>query len=115
MIEYLPRRSLELAKITKGIAEKRLADVPEEKRFWCSDGTVWKNLWELEIALRQMSEETFCHHSSETKSDFSNWVRDVIGDEKLASDLKRSTTLAQAAKSVSNRLAWLKNKMAPDT
>jgi len=37
-----------------------------------------------------MNEETFGYHSNETKSDFSNWVKDVIGDEKLAADLKRA-------------------------
>jgi len=55
-----------------------------------------------------MSEETFRYHSSEIKSDFRNWIYDVIGDEKLSSDLGKSTTQAQAATSyVGNRVAWL--------
>ena len=56
-------------------------------------------------------EETFRHHSSESRNDFSNWVRDVIGDEKLSRDLLKSTTQAQAAKSIDDRVAWLKSKI----
>ncbi len=55
-------------------------------------------------------DETFSYHSNETKTDFSNWVRDVIGDEKLSRNLLKSTTRAQAAKSVANRVAWLKTR-----
>lgn len=100
-----------MVKITKTIAEERLADVPKEKRFWCSDRRVLKNLPELETALKEMSEETFRYHSNETKNDFSNWVRDVIGDEKLSRDLQKSTTRAEAAKSVADRVTWLKSKI----
>ena len=99
-----------MVRITKTVAEKLLADVPREKRFWCSDGRALRNLPELETVLKGMSEETFRYHSKETKSDFSNWVHDVIGDEKLARDLRKSTTQTQAAKSVADRIAWLKGK-----
>ena len=71
-----------------------------------------KNLSELETALKLMTEETFRFHSNETKSDFSKWVRDVIGDEELARYLQKSTTRVQAAKSVADRVTWLNNKAA---
>lgn len=89
---------------TKAIARARLADVAQEKQFWCADGRVLKNLPELKTALEQMSEQTFRYHSNETKSDFSNWVRDVIGDDKLSRDLQKSQTRAQAAKAVADRV-----------
>jgi len=38
-------------------------------------------------------------------------VKDVIGDEKLSRDLQKSATQAQAAKSVAERVIWLKNKV----
>jgi len=101
-----------MLKFTKAVAEKMLGDVPQEMWFWCSDGRALKNLPELEVALREMSEETFRCHADESKSDFSNWARDVIGDQKLARDLRKSTTQAQAARSVANRIAWLRGKMA---
>jgi hypothetical protein len=101
-----------MVRITKSVAEKRLGDVSQEKQFWCHDGRYLKNLQELEAALEQMTEETFHYHVNETKSDFSNWVRDVIGDEKLSRDLQKSTTKAQAARSVAARMVSLVKKMA---
>ncbi len=77
-----------VTRVTKAMAQARLADVPEDKRFWCCDGRVLLNLMELEVALREMSDEAFRYHSNEEKADFSNWVRDVIGDEKLSRDLQ---------------------------
>jgi len=100
-----------MVKMTKSAAEERLGDVSQDKRFWCHDGRYLKNLQELEGALEQMTDETFRYHSNETKSDFSNWVRDVFGDEKLSRDLQKSTTQAQAAKSVAERITWLKAKI----
>ncbi len=100
-----------MVKITKTTAGERLADVPQEKQFWCADGRVLKNLAELRAALTEMSEDTFRHHSSEMRNDFSNWVRDVIGEEKLSRDLQKSQTRTQAAKAVADRVAWLKGKI----
>ena len=99
-----------MPRITKEIAGKMLGEVPNEKQFYCTDGGVVKNLPELELALKEMSEETFCYHSSETKSDFSNWVRDIIGDEKLSRDLQKSASRTQAVKKVADRIAWLRSK-----
>ena len=100
-----------MVRIIKAIARERLSDVPQEKRFWCSDGRGLKNLPELQAALESMSESTFSYHSNETKSDFSNWVNDVIGDDKLSRDLQKSKTQVQAAKAVAGRRAWLKSKV----
>ena len=100
-----------MVRITKSVAEERLGNVSQEKQFWCHDGRYLKNLEELELALEQMTEETFRYHANEAKSDFSNWVRDVIGDEKLSRDLQKSTTQAQAAKSVADRVTWLNGKI----
>ena len=97
--------------ITKDMAEKWLGDVPPEKQFWCRDGRILKNLSELEVALKQMTEETFRYHSNETKNDFSKWVREVIGDEELSRDLQKSTTRLQAAKSVADRVNWLNSRI----
>lgn len=100
-----------MVRITKAVAEKRLCDVSQEKQFWCHDGHYLKNLQELGAALEQMTEETFRYHVNETKSDFSNWVWDVIGDEKLSRDLRKSAIRAQAAKKVSERIVLLNMKI----
>ncbi|MDO8567084.1 MAG: hypothetical protein Q7R57_00035 [Dehalococcoidales bacterium] len=96
--------------VTRTIARKWLADVPEDKVFWVQGGMTLKNLADLEAALKTMSDDTFNFHLNINKNDFSNWVRDVIGDEKLAGDLWVSTTRAQTLQAVSDRLAYLKRR-----
>jgi hypothetical protein len=92
-------------------AGKMLSDVPEEKAFWCYGGEVFKNLQELASALEQMSEESFQHHVTEHKNDFSNWVRDVFGDTTLASQLRKATTKSSTASKVKARIKWLKDRI----
>jgi len=99
-----------VTRMTKAIAQAWLADVPQDKLFWCSDGRTLHNLTELEVALREMSDETFRYHSNEEKADFSNWIRDVIGDETLSRQLQGSVSRLEAAKNVAARIAWLKSK-----
>lgn len=96
--------------ITKQVAKARLDKVPEEKRFWSNDGKYLSSLEELKTALEGMPDETFIFHSNETKSDFAKWVDEVIGDDKLARDLKKSATRLWAAKSVADRIKFLKSK-----
>jgi hypothetical protein len=100
-----------MVRVTKSVAEKWLGDVPQEKHFWCQDGRTFKSLSDLGIALGDMSEGVFRQHVSATNNDFSNWIKDVVGDVKLSNDLRKSRGQLQAAKSVANRIAWLKSKI----
>ncbi len=100
-----------MARILRQDAERLLGDVPDDKAFWVCDGRSLKSMRDLQWALDQMGEETFHTHSNGEKSDFSIWVKDVIGDEKLARDLSKSTTPAMAAKNVSSRIAFLDGKV----
>ena len=59
-----------------------------------------------------MSDETFYYHSNQEKRDFSNWVQDVIKDEKLARDLAKSENRLQAARRVAEGEAFLSKKLA---
>ncbi len=97
--------------ITKEMAKSWLGDVPANKRFWCYGGRTLKNLEELAIALAEMSEETFGHHVTKDKNDFSNWLRDVIGDVTLADQLQKVTSRTAAARTVETRLNNLKKKL----
>lgn len=101
-----------MPRILRQDAEKLLANVPEQYVFWCCDGRVLRNMKELEEALANMTDETFAYHSNEEKKDFSNWVKDVIGDDKLARDLRKSLTRTRAAKMVAERVAFLSGKLA---
>jgi hypothetical protein len=88
----------------------RLEDVPGDKIFWCCDGKVIRNLKELASALEEMTEEIYLRHANGGKSDFGNWVRDVIGDVTLAYQLKKAKSRVTAARRVKDRLEWLKER-----
>ena len=92
-------------------ATKFLADVPEEYVFRCCDGGIFSNLQELKDGLESMTDESFACHSNEEKNDFSNWIRDVIGDEKLAGGLQKAVTRTEAAKQVDSRVATLSKRL----
>ena len=96
------------AAVTKAVTKSWLADVPADKVFQCHDGRVMKNLEELSLALREMSQETFRYHVTAGRNDFSKWVQDVIGDYELSAGLLRSSTRARASRAVTDRIALLK-------
>jgi hypothetical protein len=100
----------EMAKkeMTKPEVKKLLSDVPDDKRFWSCDGQLLRNMSELETYLKAISHDTFHYHVNESKNDFGNWVKDVMGDEKLAQALQKSKTQTQAARCVSDRVSELK-------
>jgi hypothetical protein len=92
-----------LLAMTKAVSKSCLSDVAADKVFLCHDGRVMKNLDELSVALREMSEDTFRFHVTSDKNDFSKWVEDVIGDHELSAVLKNSSTRGQAGKLLAGR------------
>jgi hypothetical protein len=98
-------------KVTKQDAEKLLADVLEGNAFWCCDGRVFRNLRELAEGLENMSDEAFLYHSNDEKHDFSNWLNDIIEDEKLGRNLSAPLTRREAAKRVNDRVTLLNMKL----
>jgi len=100
-----------MARILKGDAERMLGAVPEESTFKCCDGTVFRSMEDLGTGLNTMSDDAFAYHSNMEKSDFGNWVEHVVQDGKLARDLRKAATRAQAARSVEQRIAFLKGKL----
>lgn len=93
--------------ISKEQAEKFLGKVPEKYVFWCHDGSVFRDMKELAEGLVKMSDGVFAYHANPEKNDFSNWLRDVIKDAKLADDLAQATSRIQAAGCVATRLTYL--------
>lgn len=96
---------------TKQDAARVLGDTSGDKCFFCRDGCVSKNLQQLAECLDRISEDSYHHHVTPIKNDFSNWVRDVFGDDKLANDLSRCANSAEAAKTVRDRITWLQKKL----
>ena len=97
-------------RITKGQAKKFLAPVPEQKVFCCNDGNVFRDIRELRDALAIMSDRTFNYHSNDVKKDFSTWIRDVVGDEKLAQSLETAPDREHAARILEERCSVLISK-----
>jgi hypothetical protein len=95
-------RDRALLVVTQAVSKPCLSDVAADKVFWCHDSRVLKNLDELSVALREMSEDTFRYHVTADKNDFSKWVDDVIGDHELSAELSNCSTQSQAAKVVAN-------------
>ena len=96
--------------VTKEEAKRYLCNVASEQCFWVNNGPILKNVEELANVLPDMSDETFHHHVNNEKNDFSNWVRDVIGDQKLANDVLSSKNKESVLKKVRNRLNSLRKK-----
>ena len=100
-----------MPRILRQDAERLLASVPEEYVFRCCDGCILRNMKELGEAFTSMVDETFAFHSNGDKNDFSNWISDIIRDEKLARDIVKSPDRTQAAKNVAGRIAFLSSKL----
>lgn len=96
---------------TKEDAARVLSDTGGDKRFFCHDGCISRNLQQLADCLVNMTDDSYHHHVTSLKNDFSNWIRDVFGDDKLANDLTGSDNRAEAAENIKDRIAWLQKKL----
>lgn len=84
-----------------------LSDCPQEHEFWVCDDRMLKNMSQLAKALKDMDNGVFSAHSNKEKTDFSNWVGDILGDEKLAKSLEKNKSQQHAYKKVRARLTFL--------
>ena len=76
----MPRR------ISKEEANSYLSEVPAEYSFRYCDVGVFRNMKELRDGAN-MSDETYACHFNSAGNNFSQWIRDIIKDEKLDFDL----------------------------
>ena len=102
---------VKIVKISREEATRRLGNVSDDKRFWCHDGRNIGNLRELRQALTDMSEETFRYHLSGERNDFSNWIKEVVGDQALGNELRKVRSRIQASKAVAERISFLESKL----
>ena len=86
-----------------------MMDVVPKHEFNIHMGTSIKNLQELAEALEIMDEDTFKHHVTKDRNDFSNWVKDIIEDVELSKDLLKAKTRKKAFEAVSQRIEQLKS------
>jgi hypothetical protein len=57
------------------------------ERFYFKDGKIASSLKDLYYILNDISDDTFYHHVSVERNDFSNWIKDVLKDYSLAKDI----------------------------
>ena len=74
--------------IVFAIKERITRESPEEFCFVLNNGDKLRSIRELIFALEHMGDETFRHHVSDCKNDFSNWLKDVFGEESLAVEIQ---------------------------
>ncbi len=79
--------------------------------FYLKSGLALKGLCDLEAVLLEMNDDAFVHHVKEGKNDFSAWVRETIGDTKLADKLELLDTREEMANAVSVRVGALKRRI----
>jgi hypothetical protein len=88
----------------KNIAKKNKQNQPikisQEKYFYLVNGGVLKNLEELVDALEKMTKETFDYHVQKEKNDFANWIENVFGNKKLATDIRKTKTAKTTAQKI---------------
>src|SRR3989344_342743 len=90
--------------VKKPYLRKYLRNVSPENSLWIINGDIVKSLRELLKELKIMNDEAFRYHVNKERSDFSRWIKEIIGDKKLASDLKKAKTRDKAIKAINNRI-----------
>ena len=66
--------------------------VPSSAAFKFNNGVIVANLWELKQALRVVREDIIAEHVNDKKNDLADWVQNVVKDQELADELRRTTT-----------------------
>ena len=65
-------------------------DVPEDYYFFLNNGICIKNLNDLRKTLDIIDQDTYDHHVSELRNDFSDWVKHALHKHDLAKKMKHS-------------------------
>ncbi len=80
-------------RVKKKKTEKKdiLKNANADHYFFVNDGTVLRNVLDLSKQLDKMADEVFEHHVNGMRNDFSNWIKYVFKEEKLAEELLKTT------------------------
>lgn len=96
-------------KLTPQEAENFLRNIDEPHTFYVNNGPVLTNIEQLPNVLKNMEDHQFNHHVNSERNDFSSWIKDVIGDSKLANQLSKVKTKRTTITKLKKRLKELKN------
>ena len=92
------------------MVHKFLMNVPEEKALLLRDGSRVLNIEELRNELKYMSEEVFKEYVNESKNKFYDWIKDCVGDEKLAEKIKDVKNKKRMLDIINSRIIYLRLK-----
>ncbi len=86
---------LEIKKKVKVMGNKAQYKVPKDKAFEAIDGSEIRDLITLADTLESMSDDSYYYHVEAQRNDFSNWVRDCLGETELATKMECSDNREQ--------------------
>ncbi len=75
-------------------------NVPIEYSFWLSDGREIRNVLQLSEDAKTMSNETYSFHANSRKNDFADWIRDIVKNEELAYNVRKSNNQKEMAAAI---------------
>jgi len=91
--------------VRKAIQRKKtLIIASPNKCFWIQYGPVVKDIFELQDALTNITDEQFKHHVNSIKNDFAVWVEEILGDKECAKNIKKAKSIKAMIKAVENAL-----------
>jgi len=93
---------------------KYLEDVPWDNSLKLSNGKTVHGLEQLPMVIKFSDDEVFANHVTDSKNDFANWIRDVIGYPELASQLLNIKTKDEFLKFMDNAINDIKHYVAPE-
>jgi len=86
------------------------AEIQEIKDNYAHKDSIDAVMKQILTVMDDMKKEQ--HRMAQRMDDFAKWVRDVIGDDYLAKDLEKATSLARAARYASSRTSILKKRLS---
>lgn len=78
--------------------------VPNNKGFKFHDGSIANNLEDLYNHLKELEKEHYEKHVSDSKNDFADWIKSVLGNEDLASSVLSSKSKEDSIEHIKQHL-----------
>ena len=85
-------------------------DIAPEQYFYARNEAIITNLSELKESLDKMDDDTFNHHVTDDRNDFSEWIKHVVGDKKLAKEFTKAKSRNDASKIIQKKIQKTKKK-----
>jgi hypothetical protein len=88
-------------------AKKYLSNAESRKHFKLHLGSNIRSLSELSEALDVMDQASYDHHVHNGVNDFSVWISDVIGDDRLAKEVAKLKLRTHIRNAINKRIVEL--------